>query len=562
MLSVRLGFVSLMIMLVAFTQTHAATPTGDASVIQSISDLVAFWTFGEQAGQQRTSTGTTNVHGLSEAGGSVTRVDGGPFSGYAADLSGSGYLSIPYAQTADLNIHGASAEVSMIAFINLAAMRSTTVAGMWSEGSGANDDSGTRQYALLLDIHAYGGNNKVTPHISSEGGVTYRADGSKLPWNVDYAAGATNIELNTWVSVGFTYDSEYIRAYYNGIVDERDLNPVADNRTDPYFTTEGPGGGDRGMNPYYHGRGIFSYDPDETYDPAKIDPPAFTVGARQAGGKPVAETMNGLIGGLAVWDRALTEAEMLAAHQSANLNALNNPAPGSGGEHIHYHATFTVTSDTSNMPLDDFNTANGSNWQAVLGSNASALSGTSSDPIRIADSGVGGVGRFLAQTAANEIGFAWTDDLDTIDVDEVDGLQVTLNNKSTGDSVRFAVRIGGQWFVSDATFSIDPAGIGYNNWANAQTLELDFATDQAMWRLLQLNPGSTLALGDVATFDLSGNVDALGLFMQTAADGLIRADDLGLIAIPEPGTLVLCSLLMLGRRSRAPRHCTIIDRSH
>ena len=32
-------------------------------------------------------------------------------------------------------------------------------------------------------------------------------------------------------------------------------------RNDPYFLTEGPDGSDRGMNPYYHGRGIFRFDP-------------------------------------------------------------------------------------------------------------------------------------------------------------------------------------------------------------------------------------------------------------------------------------------------------------
>jgi hypothetical protein len=35
--------------------------------------------------------------------------------------------------------------------------QSRTIAGMWSEGEGANDDSGTRQYALRMNMPTYGG---------------------------------------------------------------------------------------------------------------------------------------------------------------------------------------------------------------------------------------------------------------------------------------------------------------------------------------------------------------------------------------------------------------------
>jgi len=47
--------------------------------------LVAFWTFGEPAGQLRLSTGTPQGHPLQEVGGPIPRVPGGPFSGYAAE---------------------------------------------------------------------------------------------------------------------------------------------------------------------------------------------------------------------------------------------------------------------------------------------------------------------------------------------------------------------------------------------------------------------------------------------------------------------------------------------
>jgi hypothetical protein len=61
---------------------------------------------------------------------------------------------------------------------------------MWSEGKGADDDPGTRQYALQMNMPAYGGPNKLVPHNCSEGGVTRRADGSAFPWCCDYAVTA------------------------------------------------------------------------------------------------------------------------------------------------------------------------------------------------------------------------------------------------------------------------------------------------------------------------------------------------------------------------------------
>lgn len=297
-------------------------PSGDKRTIMNTEGLVAFWDFGEPAKQSRLSSGPTHPHPLRETHGPIERVEGGPFSGYAAELNGSNWFRIPYEETGDLNIGGPNAEVSMIAFVKLKKVEKTTVAGMWSEGKGARDDTGTRQYALLLDMPMYGGSRNVTPHVSSEGGVTRRADGSAFPWCVDYAASVSTVPVDEWVSLGFTYDGNWIKAFYNGVFEPRPLRPEEDGRTDRYFTREGPDGGDRGMNPYYHGRGIFRFDPTRTYDPPKIDPPDFTIGARYAVGSYLKEAMRGSIGGLAVFNRSLSDEEMLTLHRSARLERL------------------------------------------------------------------------------------------------------------------------------------------------------------------------------------------------------------------------------------------------
>ncbi|HCN28428.1 MAG TPA: hypothetical protein DIT64_06590 [Verrucomicrobiales bacterium] len=305
--------------------TGRAAPAGDAGVVTAMPGLVAFWTFGEEPGQPRRSTGTRHPHPLEEVGGPVARVAGGSFSGHAAELDGRKFFRIAYADTRDLNISGPRAQVSMFAVVRILDLNvSRTIAGMWSEGKGRDDDSGTRQYGLLMNMPAYGGPRKLVPHISSEGGVTRRADGSPFPWCADYAVSAREVPEGRWVTLGFTYDGEWLAAYVDGVLDRHALDPARHRRTDRYFTHEGPGGGDRGLNPYYHGRGIFAYDPARHAATKPMGGSDFLVGARFAGGSLFAEgrATIGRFAGLAVFNRALSEREMKALHDAANLAAL------------------------------------------------------------------------------------------------------------------------------------------------------------------------------------------------------------------------------------------------
>jgi hypothetical protein len=302
---------------------QADSAKGNPDIVMKTPGLVAFWTFGEKPGKERKSSGTSQEHPLKEVGGPIARVKEGPFSGYSAELNGKQYFYIPYAETGDLNICGPNAQLSMFAVVRIVNLnQSRTIAGMWSEGKGANDDSGTRQYAMLMNMPTYGGPRQLVPHISSEGGVTHRADGSTFPWCADYAATRKEVPEEEWCTLGFTYDGKYIRAYINGILDTREPEPEKDKRTDPYFTTEGPGGKNRGMNPYCHGRGIFCYDPAQHSKTKPMGGSDFTVGARYAVGKMLSEATIGRFGALAVFNRALSDAEMKKLHDAANLAAL------------------------------------------------------------------------------------------------------------------------------------------------------------------------------------------------------------------------------------------------
>jgi len=318
---------TLMVVASPATNSFAADPSGDSRLVESIPGIVAFWTFGEASGKPRLSTGTKNEHALLEVEGPINTVEGGPYSGSAAEFNGKQYFRIPHEELRDLNIAGKDAQVSMFAVVMIHDLdKSRTIAGIWNEGKGKNDDTGTRQYALLMNMSAYGGPKKLTPHISSEGGVTYRADGSKFPWCADYAATRRSVPTDIWCTLGFTYDGKYIRAYINGVLDEWEVDPKKHRREDRYFTKEGPAGKNRGINPYYHGRGIFQYD-RKLHVKSKIAPSDFTVGARTVSGKLLGGlATEGRFGALAVWSRALSDAEMKLLHDSAGVDSLNQDA--------------------------------------------------------------------------------------------------------------------------------------------------------------------------------------------------------------------------------------------
>ena len=83
--------------------------------------------------------------------------------------------------------------------------------------------------------------------------------------------------------------------------------------TDPTFDPPG--------RTYYHGRGIFRHVP-ELHARTKIAPSDFTVGSRMAVGSMTKEATLGKFGGLAVFNRALTDDEMRKLHEAADVGSI------------------------------------------------------------------------------------------------------------------------------------------------------------------------------------------------------------------------------------------------
>lgn len=256
---------------------------GLIKALKSTDGLIAFWDFKEPAGKDRVSNVKGNTFRLKEHNKPIPRVKGGPLSGYAIALDGDAFLSIPYDQTGALNV--SNNQVTVIAWVKRQHNSVGFIAGMWNEHA----DGGRRQYGLFTSLPHYNGADQVCGHISKTGKPT-----PPFPYSIDYSASAQTIPDNEWVAVAFTYDGTYIKSYLDGVFESR--APELIRNTTGF---EGyPDGLVQTKNPYYFPDGIGDNGSD------------FTVGSVFVSGK-MGNFFKGEIGGLAVFDRALSDEEML-----------------------------------------------------------------------------------------------------------------------------------------------------------------------------------------------------------------------------------------------------------
>ncbi len=265
-------------------QDHPPPPNHELiNSIQSTDGFIALWKFNERPGQARKAIGKGKFP-LKASNGKIERVKEGPVSGYSIMLDGSNFLSLPNTMTKALNIHGDGKEVTVIAWVKWTGEQTGFVGGMWNE----YQDGGKRQYGLFISLPHYNGRDQVCGHISKTGKPT-----PPFPYSIDYSASKQKVPVNEWACVAFTYDGQYIKSYLNGSFQPR--KPELIKHTKGF---EGyPDGLTQSKNPYHFPDGMGNNGSD------------FTVGAVLLK-KGMGNFYKGLIGGLAVFDRALHEDEM------------------------------------------------------------------------------------------------------------------------------------------------------------------------------------------------------------------------------------------------------------
>lgn len=251
--------------------------------INSTNGLVACWDFKEREGHLRKAFGKGKFP-LNEIGGTLPRIQEGPLSGYSAKFVGKAYLGLSNSKTGRLNIFGESQGVSVVAWVKWTGEQTGFVGGMWNEYL----DGGKRQYGLFVSLPYYNGYNQVCGHISRTGKPT-----PPFPYSIDYSASLQEVPANQWVCIAFTYDGKLIRSYLDGRFGEREPELIYHTKGFEGF----PDGIVVSKNPYAFGSGIGNNGSD------------FTVGAvlLKSG---MGNFFKGQIGGLAVFDRALSAEEL------------------------------------------------------------------------------------------------------------------------------------------------------------------------------------------------------------------------------------------------------------
>lgn len=259
--------------------------------IRAVNGLVALWDFKEQAGQSRKAYGLGKFP-LQEVSGNVERVNDGPLSGYSALFTGGPFLRLLNSETGALNIHGKNQALTVMAWVKWTG-NTGFVGGMWNEYL----DGGKRQYGLFVSLPYYNGADQVCGHISSTGKPS-----PPFPYSIDYSASPQLVRKGEWQYVAFTYDGQAIKSYLDGKFEPRPAELI--NHTKGFAGY--PDGLTQVKNPYAYPDGIGNNGSD------------FTVGAvlLKAG---MGNFFRGQIGGLAVFNRALSAAELLKLNEAATL---------------------------------------------------------------------------------------------------------------------------------------------------------------------------------------------------------------------------------------------------
>lgn len=248
-----------------------------------VKGAVAFWDFQSSLDGVWQSAGAGS-YCLSECGGNaeIVEADGGPFGLRAIRFGNGVWLECPRAHCPGLNICGSDAEVTVVAWIRRSRNPGggcEAVAGMWNE-------HGRRQFGLFLNLLIHDSAQQVGAHVSAVGGPT---PGHR--YCMDAAIGATPVPVDVWQCVAMTYGGGEARAYLNGVLDER-----------------------TGRNPFPYSGGIYDGGADGAdFTVGAVARPRYVdmhEGAPFEVGHVQANFFHGLMGGLAIYDRALTSREV------------------------------------------------------------------------------------------------------------------------------------------------------------------------------------------------------------------------------------------------------------
>ncbi len=261
-----------------------------ATVLQT-PDLVAFWDF------QNADFSAISPHQIRlETVGEAPRIENsGVFGPNCARFESEGFISrgflrATFQDAPQLSIGGPDAQLSIVAWLKRARRPAEEhngcqfVAGVWNKHGG-------RQYGMFLNLQIWDSGEQVGAHISRDGGAT-----PGFPYCMDAAIGATQIGIETWHCAAISYDGQNAKVFLDGVLDAREPQ------------------GEPCRNPFFYPAGLLDGDADFTI--GAVERPAKVVtnadGSFSEQGALLANPFVGCLGGLAIFERALSEAELKA----------------------------------------------------------------------------------------------------------------------------------------------------------------------------------------------------------------------------------------------------------
>jgi hypothetical protein len=235
--------------------------------------LVCFWDFAERGEDGAFPATAGAAYLLREQAGRMPVVEdpAAPFNHLALHVAEGCWLAVDRKDCPRLDIHGRDGFLTVVAWVRRHRTQRPHcefIAGQW------NESRETRQYGLFLNIGVWGQPDQVCGHLSTVGGPT-----PGYQFCMDGPVGATKIHHDVWRCVAMSYDGQHGYVWVDGQLDAR-----------------------AGLNPYLIPGGLHDGGPQGS---------DFTVGAVDRSGV-IGNFYTGLLGGLAVYDRVLTPAEMWA----------------------------------------------------------------------------------------------------------------------------------------------------------------------------------------------------------------------------------------------------------
>jgi hypothetical protein len=438
---------------------------------------VAFWDFAEPGSPYRSSAG--NDLTLRDGGeGAVRSVDDGPFGRAAVFDGASDYLQIPIEEIGPLDLTTAGG-CTVVAWVFRATPALGFVAGRWNE----DDAAPSRQYGLFLDLPGdHGGTSRVIGHVSRTGEAT-----PGYPFAMELSASRRGIAPGGWRCAAFSYDGANIRSFLDGLAEPR-----------PFFVE--PLGRVVSKNPYPFPDGM---NPHSVSD--------FTVGGNRVGTKlgphghrdGMGCFFAGRIGGLAVFDRALSARELLDIHLAASdpgdLVADLTPYRGGGWS---------------------LEPSGGYGWASALGLGAVDTTHVPDAANFLAATEVSRARGYLLRTAIerprnrDEPAFCFADGLDPLTTSDVGAVEAAV----VGGVIRLALRVDGAWHVSSRL-----AGPGL--------VRVPIVSGARGWRSLDYVEGRRLTVDESVDVALpEGQLEAVGIYSPGlgSADAVVRITDVAL----------------------------------